>query len=329
MFHKCGLEIDQSFTVAWRELKYTLIHLSKEKKARLSVITKVMHKLQEIYGIVNGNIFGFDSITSNTKATDQITLETHPGFKQMVRILNTKRNELEWWMQNDHDILNNRKGLLWKYIEETDASNMTKAQLIRRVNEWAPIIRGFKATPSETPDAMVHKPIPKPSTRATLLRYRIDSHARDTMRRVIRVEKALRGSEIGAKTQRGFIYAAWNKLMEDLHKLGFTNKDATTRVRALQTAGVLEPFELVREAEVPNARLYEKAMHIYFRDVRIHKRKEFFAISREEVNRFFDMLTTDEGTTKEVHTTFDEEQKQWLYSLAKAAHRCTSSISSS
>ena len=62
-------------------------------------------------------------------------------------------------------------------------------------------------------------------------------------------------------------------------------------------------------------RLYEKAMHIFFRDIRVYKRKEFFAASTEEINLFFDIV---EGKS----TESTEEMEQWAYALDKAkAHK--------
>ena len=73
------------------------------------------------------------------------------------------------------------------------------------------------------------------------------------MELISKLEKKLNASESATDTS-GEIYAAWNPRMVFLHKLGFTLQDAETRVKALQTAGVLEPFELERHAYVPNAR---------------------------------------------------------------------------
>ena len=87
------------------------------------------------------------------------------------------------------------------------------------------------------------------------------------MKEVSRMERKLNARETSDYThpttsfqphasdhKEGEIYAAWNPLMTNLHKLGFTNIDAETRVKALQTAGVLEPFHLVRHARVSDAR---------------------------------------------------------------------------
>jgi hypothetical protein len=43
---------------------------------------------------------------------------------------------------------------------------------------------------------------------------------------------------------------------------------------------------------VPDARLYEKAMHIFFADSRIYgRKKEFFAVEQHELDCFFRMLS--------------------------------------
>ena len=52
-------------------------------------------------------------------------------------------------------------------------------------------------------------------------------------------------------------------------------------------------------------------MHIFFRGVRVHKRKEFFATSTEDINNFFDIV---EGKITENDDCF-----QWSLALDKAA----------
>ena len=54
-------------------------------------------------------------------------------------------------------------------------------------------------------------------------------------------------------------------------------------------------------------------MHIFFRGVRVHKRKEFFAVSAEDIHTFFDIV---EGKLTQ-HDDYD----QWVCSLANAAGR--------
>ena len=75
---------------------------------------------------------------------------------------------------------------------------------------------------------------------------------RDVLKKVGKTSKQLNCTP--SPDGSGEIYAAVNPVMPHLFKMGFTFKDAETRVKALQTAGVLEPFELVRHAAVPDAR---------------------------------------------------------------------------
>ena len=93
-----------------------------------------MTRLHAEHGIISASIYGFETILSNAKDNKE-NLESHPGFQKMVEALNTNRETLEWWMDTG-DLTSNRKGLLWKYIEDTDVETMTKSQLIKRAREW-------------------------------------------------------------------------------------------------------------------------------------------------------------------------------------------------
>ena len=90
----------------------------------------------------------------------------------------------------------------------------------------------------------------------------------------------------------GYIYSVKTAPLPALHKLGFSRVSAEQRVDQLsRTTGVAEPFVLEHKSYVPDARLYEKAMHIYFADYRIYgRKKEFFAVEQDELDQFFHML---------------------------------------
>ena len=134
-----GLEADECYTVTWRESKYSLIHLPRGNRTRRSNIIKVMQRMKDEHGIISAEIFGFDSIACNTVGTDS-SLEDHPGFMRMVTAINENAGELEIWMANG-TLTSNRKGLLWKYIAQTEPEKMTRTQLIKRVKEWGPFVR--------------------------------------------------------------------------------------------------------------------------------------------------------------------------------------------
>ena len=146
MLKSSEIVVDQCYTAVWRESKHTLFHHPRQHRARHSAISKSMDCLQREYGIILGVLCGFDSIASNGKGTDEESLETHPGFKLMLNALNSPRRDeqLQWWTEIDEDITENRKGLLWKYIEDMDVSKLTKAQLFNRAKEWIEITKENK-----------------------------------------------------------------------------------------------------------------------------------------------------------------------------------------
>ena len=59
-------------------------------------------------------------------------------------------------------------------------------------------------------------------------------------------------------------------------------------------------------------------MHIFFRGVRVHKRKEFFVTSAEEINEFFDMV--------EGKITQTNDSSQWTMALERAAKKTQKSF---
>jgi hypothetical protein len=251
MLKQCGLEVDECYTATWRESKYTLIHSNKTFRLRRTALDKIMHQLLAKFQVVETEIFGFDAVSCNSQAEGK--LEDHPGFRIIVEMANKEPVDLEWWMlceaqesSQERDLLNYRNGLLWKHIERTNPECMTKVQLIKRVLKWGPIIK-------EHANCVRHAEVkPMPSTHAILAKYQVYKPSRDVMKKVGKVSKQL--NKVPSDDGSGEIYVAVNPLMPHLYKMGFTFKDAETRVKALQTAGVLEPFELIRHAKVSDAR---------------------------------------------------------------------------
>jgi len=136
MLLTCGLEVDQCYTATWRESKYTLLHTERRHRLRKTGMEKVMQRLLEEFKIVGTELFGFDSLSCNSRADGG--LEDHPGFRILVEQVNQDPVEIEWWLR-DGALHTNRKGLLWKHLEVTDPSLMTRAQLVHRVRTWAPL----------------------------------------------------------------------------------------------------------------------------------------------------------------------------------------------
>lgn len=143
MLLDCGLQVDECYTAVWRESKYTLVHIEKAGRLRKTAMDKIMSLMHATFQIVETEIFGFDSVSCNSKSDQTaFALEEHPGFRILVDKVNKDPIELDWWMRcGVEDLYANRKGLLWKHIERTDASSMTRMQLIERVKKWAPLVQ--------------------------------------------------------------------------------------------------------------------------------------------------------------------------------------------
>jgi FtsZ-binding cell division protein ZapB len=140
MLKNCGLEVEECYTATWRESKYTLIRVHKAHRPRKTGMQKVMDRMLKKFRVIETEIFGFDSVSSNSKA-EHTSLEDHPGFKLMVQKANKAPVDLEWWIHKGiQDLAANRKGLLWRHIKNTDAKSMTRLQLIQHVETWRPIV---------------------------------------------------------------------------------------------------------------------------------------------------------------------------------------------
>jgi hypothetical protein len=138
----CGLVVDECHTVTWRESKYTLIHLNKDNRIRRNPLLQIMEELNTTHGIKGTEIFGFDTMSCNSQVQEESILD-HPGFKYMIQSMNTNISRLDSWTR-DGDIVSNRKGVLWKYLEDTNPERMTRAQLITRVKEWGPAAKEYE-----------------------------------------------------------------------------------------------------------------------------------------------------------------------------------------
>ena len=143
MLNELGIKPDECYTVIWRESKYTLFHCSKKRRVSMESLKRATEAIEERYRIVfSAAVFGYDALCCNDAGE---FLENHPGFRKMVEMLNADSEDFEWWIDgNESCVRTYRKGLLWKYIENTDPEKMTHKQLASRVKVWAPIVRSHE-----------------------------------------------------------------------------------------------------------------------------------------------------------------------------------------
>ena len=151
MLHDAGIQCDECYSVSWRESKYTLIHLKRKDRVRLSKLKRAMRKLDESFNVKGSCIMGYNTLSSNEK---EASVTDHPGFKRMVELLNANSEELESYLDKG-TIFTNKKGMLWKYIEGTDPRLMTRVQLEARVRKLTPLVAEVARIRSEN-DNLTH-----------------------------------------------------------------------------------------------------------------------------------------------------------------------------
>jgi hypothetical protein len=132
-------------------------------------------------------------------------------------------------------------GMLWRQLDTVDYKKMCKPTLILKLNEskakYNELLLKYEAMEQKYglfgTDQMGAAGAKGGSalTHTILMRYRRNDTMRDVMKHTMKLEKQLnsRSSDDGS----GEIYPAWNPLMPDLYKLGFTFRDAETRVKEL------------------------------------------------------------------------------------------------
>ena len=253
---KHGIVADECHSTSDTIMNYTYIHVPK--RCRITTVEKLFTSLRSEYGIVKNDVFGYDCIGSKSKTPGSLKIQEHIVFKMLTA--HSKEKQPSFSPCTDGEPVLSR-GLLFhasEMIEDRSVplESQTKTQLINYARRLEEKLKNFEAGTVQRTNAFTAyrdgKPVPT-TTLATLLHYQRHHTMRRTMRRVSRLEERMNEREASGDIS-GEIYAAWNPVMPSLFKMGFTFKDAKTRVRALQTAGVLKPFKLVRHAKVPDAR---------------------------------------------------------------------------
>ena len=266
MLREHGIIADECHSTSDRVMNYTYIHL--DKRCRITPIEKFFTNARDKYGIVKKEVFGYDSIGSKSAEPGAAKMQDHIVFKMLLA--HSKEKNPSFSPCTDGESILKRGHLFEAHELFGDSAvaleSQTKTQVINYARLLEEKLKNFEAGTVQRTNAFTAyrdgKPVPT-TTLATLLHYQRHHTMRRTMRRVSRLEERMNEREASGDIS-GEIYAAWNPVMPSLFKMGFTFKDAKTRVRALQTAGVLKPFKLVRHAKVPDARYGIIDAHVLF-----------------------------------------------------------------
>lgn len=84
-------------------LTYTYIHLVR--KARDEELGAAIDKLSTTHGVLGSNIFGYDTINSNSVETCEL-IEDHPGFKMLVQHEATSNGNFHRWTAQGYSGIN-------------------------------------------------------------------------------------------------------------------------------------------------------------------------------------------------------------------------------
>ena len=141
MLDENNLHADECYTIQWRESKYTLASLIK--KQRHSTIINRLKVLKAKYNVIESQIIGYESLAGQCLHSEEPGLNQHPGFQRLIDILNTDLPSLKTWMK-EKDIMTNKRGLLWPFIETLPTEQASTAQLKRMVDKWRPMIHEYE-----------------------------------------------------------------------------------------------------------------------------------------------------------------------------------------
>jgi hypothetical protein len=133
LLSEVGVECDECYVVEWRESKYTLLRARRRMRP-----TALQRALDRAHGLITSSIVGYDTLTSGT---DRVA--DHPGFRRMVELINGGRSgAVRAWMRCSGDVLAQKRGLLWRYLESSDGMpRYTHGQLAKEVKRLAPMER--------------------------------------------------------------------------------------------------------------------------------------------------------------------------------------------
>ena len=135
--------LEECYTSQGREFKYTLVHLNRSKRIRMSSIENFLKLIEQKYGIVKTNIFGYDAVVTSLKE-----IEEHPGFLLMREQMNNEDDGFSWWLLNGN-IITTKSGLLWKYRMDIDVNEMPRTILIQKTNEGIELAKAYKRLKTE------------------------------------------------------------------------------------------------------------------------------------------------------------------------------------
>lgn len=122
-----SIKIDECYTLAQRDMKYTLVHATKRVSAH--AIAKAMDILEQETGIKRVNIFGYNDFSAGSEIME------HPGMKLIIEHVNKQSPLFEYWLEAG-DIRSYKRGLLNRFLLSVDLNHMSRIQLLNYIRDF-------------------------------------------------------------------------------------------------------------------------------------------------------------------------------------------------
>ena len=112
----------------------------------------------------------------------------------------------------------------------------------------------------------------------------------------------------------GYIYCFSNPSMPGILKVGMTERTPDLRLKEANASDTWRPptpYKIEFAKKVSNPSQKEKTLHILLEQYteRIHPRREFFRVSLEEINKFFDLMDGEMWTENRVEEKDEDEDE--------------------
>ena len=119
-------EVDECYTLAQRDLKYTLLHF--RCRAARSLIIRMLATFDQKYGIKSAEVFGYNAVSMGSE------IDEHPGMLLIADHVRRETKALECWTSSG-DVRQHRRGLLYFCLPGFSVDEMNKVQLLNHIRE--------------------------------------------------------------------------------------------------------------------------------------------------------------------------------------------------
>ena len=149
MLQTHGIMADECHSTADRVMNYTYIHLIK--KVRQTGIEAFLKKIKDLHGIIQSEIFGYDSVSSDSCDSDKITIHDHIVFKMLYNHCK-ERNPLFQACTDGEPVL--KRGNLFAALDSVTGTtlshhSMNRKQLLAHVASMEKMLQEAKAEAAE------------------------------------------------------------------------------------------------------------------------------------------------------------------------------------